>query len=193
MVSPSNLWATWRWTRFTDQTAVTWTDQVVAPSWWGDRWRHPRPSTMQWTTMTWTNRRLWRPSDIYHPLVPEWIYSEQGTVTDIGTRHTQRRSQSRAYRWTHRMGIHPCIVCGKTGFFTILKTIILDPWKLQPGAGYHDNDNIVGFAHMNYSTVEEPIIWIDHEPIRIIESHSRIQGYATAINEQDEVVGFILT
>jgi hypothetical protein len=54
----------------------------------------------------------------------------------------------------------------------------------------NDHDNIVGFAQLSYSTYEEPIIWINHVPIRILDGYSNIWGYATAINEQDEVVGW---
>jgi len=57
----------------------------------------------------------------------------------------------------------------------------------------NDNDIIVGFAQMSYSGYEEPIVWINHEPVRVLTNNSsRFFGYATAINKKDEVVGWYI-
>jgi uncharacterized membrane protein len=54
----------------------------------------------------------------------------------------------------------------------------------------NDNDVIVGFAQMDYTTQEEPIIWIDQVPISPFPDSPNIIGTSTAINEHDEVVGW---
>jgi probable HAF family extracellular repeat protein len=54
----------------------------------------------------------------------------------------------------------------------------------------NDNDVIVGFAQFDYSLLWEPVVWKNHEPIRILPTSSQYCGYALAVNENDEVVGY---
>jgi probable HAF family extracellular repeat protein len=54
----------------------------------------------------------------------------------------------------------------------------------------NDNDVIVGIAQFDYSLYWEPVVWKNHEAIRILPTSSQYIGYALAVNENDEVVGY---
>jgi len=177
-----------------NQTAVTWTDQVVANL--NDEVTGGDTLDLYYAMDNNDAGQIVGsgapPGHIPPPWYPNGFILEQGTVTDIGyaTYPEAINNQGHIAGHIEWAFTHACV--WEDGVFYNLNNHSSIHANFSQALDINDNDNIVGFAQMNYSTVEEPIIWIDHEPIRIIESHSRIQGYATAINEQDEVVGFYI-
>jgi hypothetical protein len=48
----------------------------------------------------------------------------------------------------------------------------------------------VGLAQFDYSLLWEPVVWKNHEAIRILPNNSLYSGWAWAVNENDEVIGY---
>jgi hypothetical protein len=177
-----------------NQTAVTWTDQVVANL--NDEVTGGDTLDLYYAMDNNDAGQIVGsgapPGHIPPPWYPNGFILEQGTVTDIGyaTYPEAINNQGHIAGHIEWAFTHACV--WEDGVFYNLNNHSSIHANYSQAFDINDNDNIVGFAQMNYSDPEEPIVWIDHEPIRILEPHTRIQGYAIAINEQDEVVGFYI-
>jgi hypothetical protein len=54
----------------------------------------------------------------------------------------------------------------------------------------NDHGLITGMAQYDYSLYWEPTIWQDHQAIRLLPTTSQYAGYALAVNEHDQVIGY---
>lgn len=64
--------------------------------------------------------------------------------------------------------------------------------KANYSQAYDINDHgvITGTAQYDYSLYWEPTVWKNHQAIRLLPTSSQYAGYAIAVNEQDQVIGY---
>ncbi len=56
--------------------------------------------------------------------------------------------------------------------------------------GVNDDVLIVGEVQFHISKPEEPTLWIEREPMRLVPEYNRPQGVAQAINNKGQIVGY---
>ncbi len=54
----------------------------------------------------------------------------------------------------------------------------------------NDHGTIPGTAQFDYSLLWEPVVWKNHQTIRLLPTSSQYAGYALAVNEHDQVIGY---
>jgi hypothetical protein len=177
-----------------NQTAVTWKDQVIA---------NLNDEVTGGDTLDLYHARDKNdagqivgsgapPGHIPPPWWPNGYIFNKGNVTDLGNFTYPEAINNKGHIAGYIVGGFTLAYEWENGTLINLNNHSSIHANYSEAFDINDNDKIVGFARMNYSTQEEPVIWINHEPIRILADYQNIWGYATAINEQDEVVGWFV-
>jgi len=130
------------------------------------------------------------PGNIPPPWWPNGYIFDDGTVTDLGT------------------GTYPYAINNKGHIAGYIDADFNHAYEWEDGnlidlnddplikANYsqaydiNDKCTIVGLAQFDYSLMWEPVVWKNHEAIRILPTSSQYSGWAWAVNENDEVIGY---
>jgi probable HAF family extracellular repeat protein len=130
------------------------------------------------------------PGNIPPPWWPNGYIFDEGIVTDLGT------------------GTYPYAINNKGHIAGYIDADFNHAYEWEDGnlidlnddplikANYsqaydiNDHCTIVGLAQFDYSLLWEPVVWKNHSAIRILPTSSQYDGWASAVNENDEVIGW---
>jgi hypothetical protein len=124
------------------------------------------------------------------PWWPNGFVFDQGTVTDLGYFTYPEAINNEDHIAGYIEGAFTHAYEWKDGALIDLNNHSSIRANYSKAFDINDNDIIVGFAQMEYTTQEEPVIWIDHEPVSPFPGCPNIIGSSIAVNEHDEVVGY---
>jgi len=175
-----------------NQTAVTWKDKVVLNlndgTTGGDTLDlyHARDNNDAGTIVG----SGAPPGNIPPPWWPNGFIFDEGVVTDLGTGTYSYAINNQghiagfidadyqhAYEW-------------EDGSLIDLNDDPLIKANYSQAYDINDNDVIAGMAQFDSSLYWEPVVWKNHQAIRILPTSSQYVGYALAVNGHDEVVGY---
>ena len=124
------------------------------------------------------------------PWWPNGFILDNGTITDLGTATYPYaiNNQGDIAGWIEADFTHAHV--WEDGIPIDLND---DPIiKANYSQAYDINDHglITGMAQYDYSLYWEPTVWKNHQAIRLLPTTSQYAGYAIAVNENDQVIGY---
>lgn len=130
------------------------------------------------------------PGHIPPPWWPNGFILSDDTVTDLGTATYPYaiNNQGHIAGWIEADFTHAHVWEDNIPYNLNNDPLI----KANYSQAYDINDHgiITGMAQYDYSLYWEPTVWINHQAIRLLPTSSIYAGYAIAVNENDQVIGY---
>lgn len=130
------------------------------------------------------------PGHIPPPWWPNGFILDNGTITDLGTATYPYaiNNQGHIAGWIEASFTHAHVWEDNIPYNLNNDPLI----KANFSQAYDINDHgvITGTAQYDYSLYWEPTVWINHQAIRLLPTSSIYAGYAIAVNEKDQVIGY---
>lgn len=130
------------------------------------------------------------PGHIPPPWWPNGFILGDGTVTNLGTATYPYaiNNQGHIAGWIEADFTHAHVWEDNIPYDLNNDPLI----KANYSQAYDINDHgiITGMAQYDYSLYWEPTVWINHQAIRLLPTSSQYAGYAIAVNENDQVIGY---
>ena len=124
------------------------------------------------------------------PWWPNGFILNNGTITDLGTATYPNAINNHGdiAGWIEADFTHAHVWEEGVPYDLNDDPIIKANWS----QAYDINDHglITGTAQFNYSLLWEPVVWNNHQAIRLLPTSSQYAGYALAVNEHDQVIGY---
>jgi|GEM_PF-2620410 len=130
------------------------------------------------------------PGNIPPPWWPNGFILDNGNITDLGTATYPYaiNNQGHIAGWIEADFTHAHV--WEDGIPIDLNDDPLIKANYSQAYDINDHDLITGMAQYDYSLYFEPTVWKNHQAIRLLPTDSQYVGYALAVNENDQVIGY---
>ncbi len=130
------------------------------------------------------------PGNIPPPWWPNGYIFDDGTVTDLGAGTYPYAINNKGHIAGYIAADFNHAYEWEDGNLIDLNDDPLIKANYSQAYDINDNCTIVGLAQFDYSLLWEPVVWKNHQAIRILPNSSQYSGWAWAVNENDEVIGY---